>query len=245
MSSSAPAVKHILPPALSQGRQCLAALESRSDYPVIHHVTLTPGAQWSEVKTSSRWYNAGPAMSANHLSHSLRGGDRFFFFFNSTHSVQERLGGCVSPGAMASVTHARTHLWYADTLCRGLKEEKWRSFTVWVCEETSREVKGGIVILVVPKVTSEDKQENREREKKSEPQMTLLCLPRLSCSSSLFTHHARPPSFESVDRFPGEDLCWQGKYFLNEMTNAEIIQPGLRRADSSSDDTPTTSRLAC
>lgn len=76
-----------------------------------------------------------------------------------------------------------------------------------VCEETSREVKGGIVILVVPKVTSEDKQENREREKKSEPQMTLLCLPRLSCSSSLFTHHARPPSFESVDRFPGEDLC--------------------------------------
>lgn len=122
MSSSAPAVKHILPPALSQGRQCLAALESRSDYPVIHHVTLTPGAQWSEVKTSSRWYNAGPAMSANHLSHSLLGGDRFFFFLNSTHSVQERLGGCVSPGAMASVTHARTHLWYADILW-GLKEE--------------------------------------------------------------------------------------------------------------------------
>lgn len=86
--------------------------------------------------------------------------------------------------------------------------------------------------------------EQREK-KKSEPQMTLLCLPRLSCSPSLFTHHARPPSFESVDRFPGEDLCWQGKYFLNEMTNAEIIQPGLRRADSYSDATPTTSRLAC
>lgn len=176
MSSSAPAVKHILPPALSQGRQCLAALESRSDYPVIHHVTLTPGAQWSEVKTSSRWYNAGPAMSANHLSHSLRGGDRFFFL-NSTHSVQERLGGCVSPGAMASVTHARTHLWYADTLCRGLKEEKWRSFTVWVCEETSREVKGGIVILVVPKVTSEDKQEHRERRRRVNPRWPCCVYP--------------------------------------------------------------------
>lgn len=163
MSSSAPAVKHILPPALSQGRQCLAALESRSDYPVIHHVTLTPGAQWSEVKTSSRWYNAGPAMSANHLSHSLLGGDRFFFFLNSTHSVQERLGGCVSPGAMASVTHARTHLWYADILW-GLKEENGE-VSLCVCEETSREVKGGIVILVVPKVTSEDKQENRERRR--------------------------------------------------------------------------------
>lgn len=175
MSSSAPAVKHILPPALSQGRQCLAALESRSDYPVIHHVTLTPGAQWSEVKTSSRWYNAGPAMSANHLSHSLRGGDRFFFFLNSTHSVQERLGGCVSPGAMASVTHARTHLWYADILW-GLKEENGE-VSLCVCEETSREVKGGIVILVVPKVTSEDKQENRERRRRVNPRWPCCVYP--------------------------------------------------------------------
>lgn len=244
MSSSAPAVKHILPPALSQGRQCLAALESRSDYPVIHHVTLTPGAQWSEVKTSSRWYNAGPAMSANHLSHSLRGGDRFFFFLNSTHSVQERLGGCVSPGAMASVTHARTHLWYADILCRGLKEEKWRSFTVCVWGNFTRGKRGNCDPGGAQSNFRGQTGEQREK-KKSEPQMTLLCLPRLSCSPSLFTHHARPPSFESVDRFPGEDLCWQGKYFLNEMTNAEIIQPGLRRADSSSDATPTTSRLAC
>lgn len=175
MSSSAPAVKHILPPALSQGRQCLAALESRSDYPVIHHVTLTPGAQWSEVKTSSRWYNAGPAMSANHLSHSLLGGDRFFFFLNSTHSVQERLGGCVSPGAMASVTHARTHLWYADILW-GLKEENGE-VSLCVCEETSREVKGGIVILVVPKVTSEDKQENRERRRRVNPRWPCCVYP--------------------------------------------------------------------
>lgn len=38
-----------------------------------------------------------------------------------------------------------------------------------VCEETSREVKGGIVILVVPKVTSEDKQENRERRRRVNP----------------------------------------------------------------------------
>lgn len=46
---------------------------------------------------------------------------------------------------------------------------KCRSFTVCVCEETSPEVKGGIVILVVPKVTSEDKQENRERRRRVNP----------------------------------------------------------------------------
>lgn len=40
-----PDCETILPPALSQGRRCLAVLESRSDCPVIHHVTLTPGAQ--------------------------------------------------------------------------------------------------------------------------------------------------------------------------------------------------------
>lgn len=54
---------------------------------------------------------------------------------------------------------------------------KWRSFTVCVCEETSREVKGGIVILVVPKVTSEDKQEHRERRRRVNPRWPCCVYP--------------------------------------------------------------------
>lgn len=38
---------------------------------------------------------------------------------------------------------------------------------VW--EEISQEIRGGIVILVVTKVISEDKQENREREEEWTP----------------------------------------------------------------------------
>ena len=57
----------------------------------------------------------GRAMGANHLSRS-----KHSLAWNSTHSVQECLCGCVSPGTMASVPHARTHLLYADTRCREL-----------------------------------------------------------------------------------------------------------------------------
>lgn len=81
--SLGPAEKHFFLQCCLKGGGVSAALESRSDCFVIHHVTLTAGAQRSEVKTSPRWYNAGAAW-VQIIFILIAAGDGFW---NSTHSA--------------------------------------------------------------------------------------------------------------------------------------------------------------